>query len=67
MVETVIIVALSVEVWQLLERVPAKVELGVKWTKGIGVLRVVEVMCGDGRHADVIESVNGVNLEFQLL
>lgn len=58
---------LSVEVWQLLERVPAEMELGVEWAEGIGVLRVVEVVRGDGRHADVIEGVNGVYLEFQFL
>ena len=42
-------------------------ELGVEWAEGIGVLRVVEVVRGDGRHADVIEGVNGVYLEFQFL
>ena len=42
-------------------------KLRVKWSKGVGVFLIIEVVNGNGRDTDIIESVNGINLKFELL
>lgn len=59
-------VGLGVEVRQLLERIAAQVELGVEGQEGV-VLLGIEGLAGKGRHADIIEGVDGVDLQFELL
>ena len=59
-------VVLGVEVRQFLEGIAAQVELGVKGQESV-VLLGVEGLEGEGGHADIIEGVDGVDLQLELL